>query len=247
MTRVGRALAVALVLVPVLVAAAGGTRAPLLLVAVSLAPAVTAALALPGAPDATVSTAGTGELVRQVRAGVKADVALLADVESVALLEREGRVRASQVLVGNRLAVVVPVTSEAPANVDVRALLAQAKRVGLAEPTAVPAGRYAKGWLERAGMWASVSPRVVPLLDARAAVAAVAAGRVDVAVVYATDARRTGGVRVVHEVPASEAPDIRCVLARLSDSDEARALYAWLAGDAARAQFLAAGFVEVAR
>jgi len=241
--RAARGLAAALLLCSAV--AAGEERAPLLLAAVSLAPAVAAALALPGAPAATVSSAGTGELVRQVRAGVGADVVLLADTESVALLEREGRVRAFQVVAGNRLAVVVPAASAARG--DVRAVLAQARRVGLPDPAAAPAGRYAKGWLERAGLWDAASARVVPLLDARAAVAAVAAGRVDAAVVYVTDARRTAGVRVVHEVPVAEVPDIRCVLARLSDSDEARALYAWLAGDAARAEFKAAGFTEVSR
>ena len=230
-----------------LLALGGDTRPPLALVAVSLAPAVEEALALPGAPAATVSPAGTGELVRQVRAGVKADVAFLADAESVAALEQEGRVRASRAVLSNRLSVVVPATARWPAGVGFREVLAAAKRVGVADPAAVPAGRYAKGWLERAGLWTSVAPRVVPLLDARAAVAAVAAGRVDVAVVYATDARRTAGVQVLHEVPASETPGIRCVLALLSDGGEARVLYAWLAGDAARARYEAAGFTAVDR
>ncbi len=244
MTRGARAWVAVLLLLPAWVAAEE-RRGPLLLVAVSLAPAVSSALGLPGAPAATVSSAGSGELVRQVRAGAPADVALLADAESAALLEREGRVRASRALVGNRLAVVVPASSAASG--DVRAVLGQARRVGLADPASVPAGRYAKGWLERAGLWAEVSSRVVPLLDARAAVAAVAAGRVDAAVVYATDARRAAGLRVVQEVPAAQAPDIRCVLARLSDTAEAKGLYAWLSGEAARAEFLAAGFTEVAR
>ena len=241
MTSAARVLGCVVALLPLL--APGGERAPLVLVAVSLGPAVDSALALPGAPRATVSSAGTGELVRQVRAGVKADVAFLADAESVALLEGEGRVHASSAVLSNRLAVAVPAAAPVPG--DLRELLARAKRVGLADPAAVPAGRYAKGWLERAGLWGGVAARVVPLLDARAAVAAVAAGRVDAAVVYATDARRTPGVRVVYEVPAAQAPDIRCVLALLSGSDEAKALYRWLAGDAARAAYEAAGFTKV--
>jgi molybdate transport system substrate-binding protein len=244
MTGARRALGAVALLVPLL-ALGSGKQGPLLLAAVSLAPAVEEVLALPGAPRATLSAAGTGELVRQVRAGVKADVAFLADAESVAGLAKEGRVRASRALLSNRLAVVVPATAPWPAGVDVREALATAKRVGVADPVAVPAGRYAKGWLERSGLWASVAPRVVPLLDARATVAAVATGRVDAAVVYATDARRTPGVRVLHEVPAAETPDIRCVLALLSDGAEARALYEWLAGEPARAKYEAAGFQVV--
>jgi molybdate transport system substrate-binding protein len=211
----------------------------LVLVAASLAPAVEAALRLPGAPRATVSVAGTGELVRQVRAGARADLLFAADEASVQQLAGEGKVRASRAVLSNRLAVVVPASS--PARGDARGVLGEARRIGLADPAAVPAGRYARAWLERVGLWASVQGRVVPLLDARACFAAVAAGRVDAAVVYATDARRPG-VRVVAEVPTSEGPAIRHVLARLSERAEAKAVEAFLLGAAAERTYVEAGY-----
>jgi molybdate transport system substrate-binding protein len=211
----------------------------LILVAASLAPAVESALALPGAPRATVSVAGTGELVRQVRAGVKADLLFSADEASVAQLAGEGKVRSSRAVLSNRLAVVVPAASSASGGA--REVLGGARRIGLADPEAVPAGRYARTWLERAGLWAAVQGRVVPLLDARACVAAVAAGRVDAAVVYATDAGRPG-VRRVAEVPASEGPAIRHVLARLSGRSEAEAVEAFLLGAAAKRVYAEAGY-----
>lgn len=211
----------------------------LVLVAASLAPAVEAALTLPGAPRATVSVAGTGELQRQVRAGVKADLLFSADEESVRQLAGEGKVRASRAVLSNRLAVVVPAASSAKGGA--REVLEAARRIGLADPAAVPAGRFARAWLERAGLWASIQGRVVPLLDARACFAAVAAGRVDAAVVYATDARRPG-VRVVGEVPPAEGPAIRHVLARLSERPGAKAVEAFLLGAAAKRVYAEAGY-----
>ncbi len=237
MSRWGCAAALLLAL------ASGSVRAEpapaLVLVAASLAPAVEAALQLPGAPRATVSVAGTGELVRQVRAGVKADLLFSADEVSVKQLENEGKVRSSRAVLSNRLVVVVPAASSAKGTA--REVLGAARRIGLADPEAVPAGRYARAWLERVGLWASVDKRVVPLLDARACFAAVAAGRVDAAVVYATDARRPG-VRVVAEVPPSEGPAVRHVLARLSERAEAKAVEAFLLGAAARGVYAEAGY-----
>ena len=151
-------------------------------------------------------------------------------------------------LVGNRLAVIVP--SPARSVVGSAADLAGAgvERLALADPTAVPAGRYAKAWLERIGLWAKVENRVVPTLNVRAALAAVAAGEADAGIVYLTDVGASGTVRLAFVVPEDEASRIVYPAAAIASSrriDAARELLDFLASPPARAIFERFGFVAL--
>jgi molybdate transport system substrate-binding protein len=123
------------------------------------------------------------------------------------------------------------------------------KRLALADPAAVPAGVYAKAWLEKQGLWKELEARVVPALDVRAALAAVEAGRVDAGVVYATDAAQSKRVRVALAVPEGEGPRIVYPVAALTRGKApkgARAFVRFLQGEAARRAFERYGFIVIA-
>jgi molybdate transport system substrate-binding protein len=117
-------------------------------------------------------------------------------------------------------------------------------RIALADPEAVPAGVYARQYLEKLGLWDRVRSRVVPTLDVRAALAAVASGNVDAGFVYRTDAILEPRVRVAFEVPRDEGPRIVYPLALVrGGSEEARALFRFLVSPEAAAVFERYGFV----
>ncbi len=188
----------------------------------------------------------SSDLARQAVAGAPADVFLSADTTKMEQVEKAGLVQAgSRVeLLSNRLVVVVPADSkrEVSSAADLRAV----KRLALADPAAVPAGLYAKAWLEKAGVWKELEPRVVPALDVRAALAAVEAGRVDAGVVYATDAALSKRVRVAFTLPEAEGPRIVypvAALARGKASEAGRAFVLFLQGDMARRIFERYGFI----
>jgi molybdate transport system substrate-binding protein len=190
-----------------------------------------------------VSFGGSGDLARQVRAGAPAQVFLSADALRVDELERAGLVRPSERadLLSNRLVVVAPAASKLV--VRSAADLAALPRLALADPASVPAGAYARQWLERAGAWPELRDRVVPALDVRAALAAVASGNAAAGVVYATDAAISRRVRVVYEVPVREAPRIVYVAALLPRAPAAaRAFFAYLRSAEASAAFRRSGF-----
>ena len=65
-------------------------------------------------------------------------------------------------LLGNQLAVVVP--SDRPRTFASIAQIADPafRRIALGDPAAVPAGVYAKQYLEKEGLWEAVQARVVP-------------------------------------------------------------------------------------
>lgn len=188
----------------------------------------------------------SSDLARQAVAGAPADVFLSADLAKMEQVEKAGLIQAgSRVeLLSNRMVVVVPVDSKL--KVASAAELRGVKRLALADPAAVPAGLYAKTWLEKAGVWKEVEPRVVPVLDVRAALAAVEADRVDAAVVYATDAALSKHVRVALTVPEEEGPRVVYPVAALSKgkgSAAGLAFVRFLQGDAARKVFERYGFI----
>jgi molybdate transport system substrate-binding protein len=186
----------------------------------------------------SASFAGTNELLRQLKAGAKADLFLAADEASVDALGKSALKRVA--LLSNELGVIVP--SESPVKQLAPEELKAMKSLSLADPAGVPAGKYAKAWLEKKALWEGVAGRVIPALDARAALAAVESGRAAAGIVYATDAATSDKVRVVYRVPLSEGPRIIYTLALLRDSPEAHGYFDYLQGDEARAVFSRLGF-----
>ncbi len=191
------------------------------------------------------SFAGSNTLARQIRAGAPADVFVSAHEARMDELVTAGLVLPAErvALLSNRLAVVVPVAS--PLTVRAPSDLARVRRLALADPEAVPAGIYARQWLQTIGLWSSLRDRVIPTLDVRAALAAVASRVADAGIVYRTDAAISRRVRVTFEAPADETPQIlypAAVVGRVVRK-EARAFLEYLRSAESKAVFEGMGFV----
>jgi molybdate transport system substrate-binding protein len=190
--------------------------------------------------------AGSSTLERQIELGAPADLFASADADKMDRLARLGRIDTSTrvSLLSNQLVVVVP--REETTIVRSARDLTKLRRLALAEPSSVPAGIYARRWLDQAGIWASVAPKVVPAENVRAALAAVEAGNADAAVVYRTDAAISKRVRVAYAVPAADGPAIDYPFAVTSDAANAAAakrFLGFLRSDAARVVFRRYGFI----
>ncbi|HUP42124.1 MAG TPA: molybdate ABC transporter substrate-binding protein [Thermoanaerobaculia bacterium] len=203
-----------------LAAGCGGGPEPLLVfAAASLADALEEA----GAaweevhPEASVAFNfnSSNDLARQIAAGAPAALFVSADRERLVAAGRAD-LAAAVALLGNELVVVAPAGSGTSV-AGARGLLAF-DRLGLADPEAVPAGVYAREWLAAEGVWDELRDRVVPALDVRANLAAVASGSVPAGVVYATDAGTSDRVEVVYRVPGERAPAVVCWAAPILDS-----------------------------
>ena len=188
------------------------------------------------------SFGASSDLARQIQAGAPADVFFSADTAKMDALEKAGIVRHAdrREFLSNRLVVVAPVSS----SLQVAGVkdLAKLPRLALADPEAVPAGIYARKWLETEGVWAEVKPKVVPTLDVRATLAAVESGAVEAGIVYRTDAAISNGVRVVFVVTSG--PAITYSVARLATakSPVAQRFVDCVAGTEGRAVFERRGF-----
>jgi molybdate transport system substrate-binding protein len=190
------------------------------------------------------SLGASRDLGRQIRAGAPADVIVSADVETVEGLLRDGLAPkgSAKRIMSNLLAVVVPTSS----HLEIRGAgdLARASHIALGDPAIVPAGRYAKAWLEKAGVWGALEPHVVPTLDVRAALAAAENGQADAAIVYRSDAAISSKVRVAYDVPREAAPAIEYVAAPLATPNAAAAsvFVDFLIAPLARSTFARYGF-----
>lgn len=166
--------------------------------------------------------AASSLLARQIELGAPADLFLSADERTMDALARNGLVRSTTRVsaLSNRLVVVVP------QNGGKRIRSAhdlERVRLALGNPATVPAGIYAKMYLEKAGVWDRVAPQVYPTVDVRAALTAVVAEHADAAIVYRTDATISKRVRIAYEVPRRHGPAISYAFAVLRDAEQPRA------------------------
>lgn len=169
----------------------------------SLAPAFEAAH--PGT-RVLLNVAASDALLAQISKGAPVDVFASADQDSM------DRAAAQSLLVpgtrhdfvGNRLVLIVPASSSGAVRGLTDLQSATVQRVALGKPEGVPAGRYARGALEAARLWAAIQPKAVYAVNVRQALDYVARGEADAGFVYATDAAtQQDKVRVVSVVPTA--------------------------------------------
>ena len=154
--------------------------------------------------------AGSNTLAQQIDAAPGADVFLSADRQWVDFLAAERRTvpETRRPVLANSLVVIAHRDSEIRIE-DPRDLARAGYRfLALADPQGVPAGRYARGYLERidldgSSLWTAVADRVAPAVDVRAALALVESDPEILGIVYQTDALSSPRVRQLYSFPAT--------------------------------------------
>jgi molybdate transport system substrate-binding protein len=189
--------------------AAARARGPLVLAAASLQESLNAAAdgwARKGHPRPVISFAGSSALARQIAAGAPADLFISADEAWMTYVAGKGKVRPNTRVsfLFNNLVLIAPSASRLRLAIAPRFALARALgggRLAMADPDAVPAGKYGKEALTRLGVWPSVVGRIARAENVRAALALVERGEAPLGIVYTTDALSDRGVRIVATFP----------------------------------------------
>jgi molybdate transport system substrate-binding protein len=227
-------------------------KPPLVLAAASLQESLTAvadAWAAQGHARPVLSFAGSSALARQIEAGAPADLFISADEEWMDAVAAKGLIRPGtrEVLVGNRLVLIAPVAR--PLKLAIRPGFPLARALGdgrlaMADPDAVPAGKYGREALTRLGVWPDVAAKLVRAENVRAALLLVERGEAAAGIVYATDARASKGVRVVGLFPAASHKPITYPAALLgtATSPDAEPFHRFLLSRRAKAIFSRYGF-----
>ncbi len=185
------------------------------------------------------SFAGSSLLGRQIEAGARVDLFLSADNVPIERLEKQGAIKAAdhRTLLGNTLVVIASgdgKTLTSPSELRTRG------RIATGDPETVPVGRYAKKWLEGEKLWAELGKQIVPMLDVRAALSAMASGAIKIGIVYDSDARSNSHVHVIYRVPSEKTGIIYPVAAF---TPAGRQFLQFLLTESARSTFERLGFV----
>lgn len=217
--------------------------------AVSLTEALTAVAEAYGRTGGNVrfNFGASNVLSRQIVSGAPVDVFISADdaqmdvVATAGLLKEGSRTD----LLRNQLAVAVP--NDRPRTFKSFAEIASPafKRIAIGDPAAVPAGVYAKQYLEKEGLWNTLQPRLVPAGSVRAALAAVESGAADAAIVYRTDIRVSLRATIAWVVPLDAGPRIvypAAIVRTTTVPDESKRFLGFLRGDVAVRVFQRFGF-----
>lgn len=193
-----------------------------------------------------IAYGASGSLAQQIRIGADVDLFISADTSWLERLasDKNSPVLHWQPFLGNRLVLVTSAdldhTTRAFGSLDGPTI----GRIAIADPDAAPAGRYARAYLQKTGVYDRVRAKLVTLDDVRAVINAVRLGVADVGLVYASDVAVTGKVRVVETIADSLYPPIVYGLATMKGGRHIRAekFVEFLKGKQAAAIFKKAGF-----
>ena len=147
----------------------------------------------------------SNEVAEHLRAGAPGDVFVSAEPAELDRLEAERLLVAGsrRVIAKNGLALVgIPGLKQVRNVGDLTA--PHVKHIAIAEP-ACPLGRYAKLYLESAGAYEQLSPKLLHVDNSRAVLAAVESGAAQVGIAFSSDASRPGTYETLVRVPASRA------------------------------------------
>jgi molybdate transport system substrate-binding protein len=187
-------------------------------------------------------------LVLQIEEGAPADIFFSADEAKMDGLEAKGLIvkETRKSRLSNSLVIVVATEKGADIRGPKDLASDKVKRLALAEPKTVPAGIYAREYLQKQNLWPAVEKKVVPTENVRAALSAVEAGNAEAGIVYKTDAAISKKVKIAYEVAASDSPAISypmAVLKEAKDPNAARRFLKHLESDEAGRIFEKFGFV----
>jgi molybdate transport system substrate-binding protein len=200
----------------------------------------------------SVSYGASSALAKQIEAAAPADLFMSADLDWMDYLDQRKLIKpATRVqLLGNELVLIGPKTGTANMQIGpgfpLVELLGPSGRLAIADPKAVPAGKYGRAALESLGAWSSVENRLAPTENVRLALALVSRGETPLGIVYKTDAAADPNVRIVGTFPANTHPPIVYPAALTeSASADAPAFLAYLRSAASRPLWEKQGFTAL--
>ena len=145
----------------------------------------------------------SGALAAQIDQGAPADIFLSAATKQMDQLEAKGLIATGtrRNLLRNTLVLIAPLDSKLQ---DFQGLADNSVRlIAMGDPASVPAGQYGKQVLAALHLTDKVASKLVLGNDVRQVLTYVETGNADAGLVYATDARISGKVRIVATAPES--------------------------------------------
>ena len=195
-----------------------------------------------------INFGASGTLEVQIRHGGPADIFFSADETKMNDLAKDHLLEAGtrRDILANTLVIVVPGDSSLILKTAKDLANPAVKRIAIGDTRIVPAGIYAKEYLTKLGLWTELEPRMIPVENVRAALAAVESGNADAGFVYRTDALHDTKAKIGYEIPRVEGPAILYPAALVKGTKHQAAaakFLAYLASADAQKVFASFGFL----
>jgi molybdate transport system substrate-binding protein len=186
---------------------------------------------------------GSGSLRNQIIQGAPIDLFLFASKQDTEILTNQKQTKKVSILLENRLAVIQPAESNLPSFND---FLKSDRKIAIGTPETVPAGMYAKEWLDSIGVWNEVKDRIIFTKDVLHVKMLVETKAVDAGIVYVSDLEKNDKISVLEEIDPSLHSPIEYYIGIIENeqSDDAKEkVYQFLLSDKAIDVFQTHGFI----
>jgi len=195
----------------------------------------------------TFNFGASGALLRQIEQGAPADVFISAAKRQMDTLEQKGALVSGtrSNLANNRLVLIVPQNARVVTGFQ-SLTKSEVKRISVGEPRSVPAGQYAEQVLQKLNLLGAVKPKLVYANNVRQVLTAVESGNADAGMVYVTDAKISGKVKIVAIADDNlHSPIVypMAALKRSKNADAATSFLKFLSGNQAKSVLRKYGFV----
>jgi molybdate transport system substrate-binding protein len=192
--------------------------------------------------------ASTGTLKKQIEQGAPVDLFISASPDVFKELKKRGFImpRQNNHLVYNELVLIASKTGKAPIHSPEDLANKNIKAIAIGIPETVPAGAYAKQWLEAVHVWDQVKEKLILAKDVRQVLTYVESGNAETGIVYRTDALSSKNVHIVAKAPSSSHEPIvyeAGVIQSSPHKKEAEQFFNYLQGNEAKKIFKDWGFM----
>ena len=174
---------------------------------------------------------GTSQLVMQVKNGANPDIFISANVEWMDYLERKKIIskKFRKDFIYNSLVVITNKKNSVNEFTNIKevenAFLNSKTKISLAMINSIPAGMYAKDFLENAGIWKNIKKKYVESTNVRTALNYVARNELEFGIVYKTEVVENSKVKIVYYIDGKKHKKITYPITALNEKKETIELY----------------------
>jgi len=177
---------------------------------------------------------GTSNLVMQIKNGANPDIFISANEEWMDYLERKQITlkKYRKDYLYNSLVVITNKKNSLRKINNISQLenvfLKSKTKISLAMTNSIPAGIYAKNYLENTGIWEKISRKYVESINVRAALNYVARNDLEFGIVYNTEAIGNNSVKIIYFIETEKHKKITYPISVLNDKKETIEVYNFL-------------------
>ena len=174
---------------------------------------------------------GTSKLVMQVKNGARPDLFISANLEWMDYLERKKIIskKFRKDYLSNSLVVITNKENSVNAFKNIKelenAFLKSKTKISLAMTNSIPAGMYAKDFLENVGIWKNLKKKYVESPNVRSALNYVARNELEFGIVYKTEVVENSKVKIVYHIDGKKHKKITYPMAVLNEKKETMEVY----------------------